>query len=137
MSYAEKRKVWEAFYAVYSKESHGIDEVEMYIEKVCNSAVIIGAYDGKKIVGFVAFYANDYESKVAYITQILVIDQYRNRKIGEMLINACQDKCREKGFTILKLEVNKNNENAQGFYEHLNFKKEVEKEKSYYMIKKI
>ena len=104
-SYAEKKSVWNAFYDVYPEQSHGIDEIDIYIEKVCKSAVIIAAYDGKKIVGFVAFYVNDYERKMAYITQILVTGQYRNRKIGEKLINACEKECREKGFTTLKLEA--------------------------------
>lgn len=136
-SLREKRIVWELFFAEYPKESHGISEIEKYIDKVCDFANIIIAYDGNIIIGFIAFYANDYEKKIAYITQILVSSQYRNRRIGEMLINACEVFCRDKGFQELKLEVKNENIRAQKFYKRHNFEKETEKEKSFYMIKKI
>lgn len=134
-SYEEKMRVWDAFFKVYPNNTHRIENVDDYINKVVKNARIIAIQQGDDTVGFVAFYANDLKSGVAYITQILVVDEYRHLKFGKALLEAVEKTSREEGFSVLRLEVNKTNTNAMSFYEHHGFVRMDEKEHTYYMQK--
>lgn len=136
-SHEEKERVWEAFFKVYPNGTHGIENIDTYIEKVVNHARIIAVYDAEVVVGFVAFYANDVETGVAYITQILVVEEYRHFKLGKALLDAFENVSKDNGFKTLRLEVNKANVNAIGFYNHLGFVRETETEKSFYLRKQL
>lgn len=137
LSYEAKKGVWDAFFKVYSDNSHGIQNIDNYIEKVSKLARIIAAYDNEQVIGFIAFYANNYDEKIAYLTQGLVIKDYQKCNIGKKLFKACEVVCKKEGFKYLKLEVNKDNINAIGFHSHYGFVKKEEKENSFYMVKEI
>lgn len=133
----EKKAVWDCFLEQYPNESHGINQIEDYIEKVNKNAIFFVCMNYGKVEGFIAFYANDFESGQAYITQLLVSKSFRDKKIGRKLIDVCEDECKKMGFRFLKLEVDKENKNAIGFYEHMGFQVDSDSKKSFYMIKNI
>lgn len=132
-----QRDVWQLFFKEYPNGTHGIVNVDEYVEKVCQYARVIAAYFENKVIGFIAFYANDLVSKTAYITQILVSEEYRKYKVGKALLELCEAECVKEGFELLRLEVNNCNLNAIGFYLHHGFKRCEEKVTSFYMTKEI
>lgn len=74
-----------------------------------------------KIAGLIAFYANDYISKKAFITSILVSETERGKGIGTKLIKCAEEICEIEGFKKVCLEVNADNVIAIDFYKRLGY----------------
>lgn len=133
ISQEEKHEVWKILDLVYDEIT--IPNYEEYKEKVCQHAQILKAVYNGIIVGFVAFYANNIETKQAYITQIIVLKEYQNKHIGHMLLTKCFDYSRDVGMKECKLEVYNDNLNAIAFYKKNGFCfKENASEKSKYFL---
>ena len=136
-TYEQKKEVWELFFRMFPNGNHGIENVAEYIEKVCRFArVLIACKDGG-LVGFIAFYANDFCTGTAYVTQFLIDEKYRKKGVGRCLLSKCEEECKKNAFGVIKLEVKKDNKNAIAFYGNCGFVVDVEKEKSIYMVKKL
>ncbi len=104
-------------------------------EKINKNASFLWVYN-QDICGYVAMYANDYVSEVAYITLLAVKTEYQRKHIGNMLLCACYEVAKEKGMKVIKLEVRKENEKALYFYKRNGFEIESEaSENSFYMIR--
>jgi len=56
-----------------------ISDVDSYVNKIINNADF--AIEDKK--GFIAYYANDFTSKKAYITMVIIDKKYRGKQIGK------------------------------------------------------
>lgn len=98
--------------------------------------VYVLCVDGKN-AGMIAFYSNDEIGKTAYITLIGVKKNFRNLGLGKQLLKFCESVSIEKGFTKIKLEVNKLNETAIRFYIRNGFSQISQDEKSLYMMKEL
>jgi len=72
-----------------------------------------------KIVGFVATVPSG--TKVARILMLAVLPEWRNKSLGQMLVEALYAICLEKGMGTIILEVRKSNKEAISFYERLGF----------------
>ncbi len=133
----DKENVWKIFHKMYSTGNHAIDNIEGYIAKVTNHARFIAAYDEDEVVGFIAFYANDLSLEFAYVTQFLVSRDYQNRKIGQGLLKAVDNVCKNAGFKYIKLEVNQTNSGAIAVYKKNGYTITKKNESSFYMVKTI
>ena len=136
-TYEQKKGVWELFFRMFPGGSHCIAKVAEYIEKVCKNARILSARKDDELIGFIAFYANDFDTRIAYVTQFLIDGKYRKQGVGRCLLSGCEEACRKCAFEMLKLEVNRDNENAIAFYKHCGFVEDVKKENSFYMVKQL
>ncbi len=74
-------------------------------------------------IGFIAFYDNNQETKVAFLSMIIVSKEYQGQGVGKYLLNKMIEVCRIKGMNSITLEVDKTNENAIVFYEKHGFSK--------------
>ena len=63
--------------------------------------------------------------------------EYQRHHCGQSLLNACEEFSRWKEMQTISLEVLKANTNAQGFYQHLGFTEESERENSYIYSKQL
>ncbi len=63
--------------------------------------------------------------------------EYQLQHCGKALLNACEEFSRWKEMHTISLEVLKANTNAQGFYRHLGFREESERENSYIYAKQL
>lgn len=108
-----------------------------FSKKLSEKAECYIVFFQKAAIGITFFYANDRDNGCGYITLIGVKKDQRSNGTGKKLLNFSIDKMIEKGMKKAKLEVDKDNLNAQGFYEHLGFKKCYEMPKSFYMEKEI
>lgn len=89
-------------------------------------SVIVAKNEQDESMGFIAYYANDTEKKVAFISMIAVLPQYRNMHLGSDLIDYCISDCEEKGMLSLRLEVAIDNAVGMSFYKKKGFVKENE-----------
>lgn len=62
-------------------------DVDLYYEKLSKLATSVVCMDGDKMVGIVAAYCNNMETKVAYIPLVCVDVEYRGQHIATELMN--------------------------------------------------
>lgn len=77
--------------------------------------------DEGKVVGMIAFYANRRGASFAYIPHIYVEPKYRGLGVFSQMLHKIEDYVKSKGFSEIKLEVNKNNQRAQHAYHNHGF----------------
>ena len=102
-----------------------ISDVDSYTNKIINNAEF--AIDNDK--GFIAYYANDFTSKKAYITMVIIDKKYRGKQIGKKLLNKVLEDLRNRGFLSVQLEVDKYNRIAYNLYSSFGFFKKDESDK--------
>lgn len=95
--------------------------IEEYSKKIFNHAVTFEAWKDRKLVGMVACYLNDQESKQGFITSVSVIDSFAARGIGKQLLINCEEYARKWGTKVLALEVNVHNHKAISLYSKAGF----------------
>lgn len=132
----QKEEAWKVVENVYPNIESRIPNHLRYRDKILSKAQILCAENDGRTAGMVAFYCNDFDSKVAYITQIAVMKSSQNKGVGGLLISKCEELSIQNGMLFLRLEVRKENLNAIKFYLKHGF--EFEKEasgNSWYMKK--
>lgn len=92
----------------------------------------------EECIGMLAMYANDQQSKEAYISLIGIENEYQGYHLGEILLELAIIYAKKVGMSSIKLEVNSKNEKAIKFYKKngFNFWKKAS-EKTEYLLKKI
>lgn len=91
-------------------------DIEDYSKKLLNKAECYIYEEKENIRGFVAFYANNYDSKVAYLSIILVDHKFRGKGVGNKLIERMEKCCRKKGFEKIKMEMSSGKEGLKKWY---------------------
>lgn len=102
-----------------------------FSERLYNNAEFCITIIDNRIVGIIAFYAN--RLPVAYITHIYVSSQYRKQGICGKMLNMVKNYSKDKGFTDIMLEVDKNNDVAMSFYQKNGFSKSENRPTKYLM----
>ena len=83
-----------------------------------SQAIILGAEEDEKIVGYCIFY---YVMDEGEIARIGVKEELRGRGIGRGILNAICEFCKAHGVERLLLDVRESNETARRFYEQYGF----------------
>lgn len=136
---SEIRRILDLFDEDFNPSLSSRIDFDEYVSKVCDRAYV---YEAKLLdtLGFIIFYANNLESKTAYISQIAVKKEYKGSSLAQELLNLAIRISQDKGFTYLKLEVNKGNLRAINFYKNNKFvmlDSSSNKKNTSYMIKEI
>jgi ribosomal-protein-alanine N-acetyltransferase len=117
--------------------SERIIDFESYAEKLAKHAIVY-VIKNRDILGFIAFYANNRETNIAYITQLAIKPTEQSRGFGKLLLDKCIEVSKNFGMLTLKLEVYLNNNVAIHFYERNGFKISGKAtQDSMYMIKEL
>ena len=88
-------------------------------------AIVYGAYDKSKLVGFIWGYPRTFfDEKRIFINCLVVNKEYEKQGIGKKLINRLEDFAKENKYDSIDLTVAPFNENAVGFYNHMGFESE-------------
>ncbi|SHH38545.1 GNAT family N-acetyltransferase [Winogradskyella jejuensis] len=112
--------------------SFGIEE---YVLKLVNKSVLYPEYLNDRLIGFIAFYANDTEFKIAYMSMLAVDKSHRGNGIAVKLICKAEDHLKKIGFKYFDLEVLKSNVSAIKLYKKKGFSIIEEGTKRYKMRK--
>ncbi|ASO07972.1 GNAT family N-acetyltransferase [Arenibacter algicola] len=97
-------------------------DIEKYLNKLVSKAKIISIINQDKLEAFIAFYANDVNNEIGYITMLAVDQESQNKSLGKNLLNLTSSILKQQGFKFLDLEVNPNNAVAISLYESQGFK---------------
>lgn len=103
------------------------------LEKIHQKGKFAFAYNGTPL-GYCAFYANDSNTKNAYISLIAVAPEYQKMHIGAKLLDESLATMRAYGMKQCLLEVRKSNHNAFQFYQTKHFTMVGERAESYLMM---
>ena len=107
----------------YNSKEDGICvsmDIEEYAKKLINSAVIL-TYDEKNKIAFIAFYANNTNVKIGFLSMLLVDTDLRGIGIGNMLLKQAEEILKAKGFNKFQLDVLCKNAKAFSFYKRNGF----------------
>ena len=74
-----------------------------------------------RLIGMIAFYANQPDSEVAYIPHVYVASQFRCKGIFKKMLHVVEYRIRVRGYHIIKLEVQNDNNIALLSYERIGF----------------
>lgn len=116
-----------------------VAEREIYadlLQKIYQNGIFVFAYQDNPIA-YCAFYANNMDTKTAYISLIAVNPEYQHLHIGKRLLELCMEIAYERGMRTCSLEVKKNNHSAIRFYQVNGFVFLSERENSFLMEKKL
>ena len=95
-------------------------DFDLLFDKIDRYAFFCIAYR-EDVIGYAAMYANDSQTKVAYITLIGVCQDWQNCGIGSSLMEWCVRIAKSRGMESIKLEVTCDNTSAQNFYKKHGF----------------
>ncbi len=124
------------FLEVFPNLREKISSLDEYAQKLSEFAYVYAVTENSQQVGVLVFYANDRETKTAYISLIGVKKGNERKGIGKDMLNYCQQLSRENGMCKIRLEVDEGNENAIIFYEKNGFSfVDKTKHNSFYMMK--
>lgn len=119
----ELRCAWGVLGRVYDPPlSDSVDDYGAYLDKVAKNAVSLLAIENESVLGGVSFYANDDESRSAFVTQVMVLPEAQGQGIGTLLLEACEEESRRRGMESIKLEVRFDNKGARRLYERMGYR---------------
>ena len=92
-----------------------------YAKKLVQLSVCFEARANKVLVGLVSAYCNDPSHKVAFISSVSVLDEWRHQGIASTLIEQCRLHAIAQGFDSIELEVARDSAKAATLYAKLGF----------------
>jgi ribosomal protein S18 acetylase RimI-like enzyme len=95
--------------------------IEAYSQKIVDKAVTFEAWDNGQLVGLVAAYFNDLQSKTGYITSVSTLPHYQGRGIAKNLLTTSLEHGKSLGFLKVGLEVSERNTPAINLYSQSGF----------------
>lgn len=121
-----KDKIYSLMEGTINKDKgmYQVDNLQSYVDKIMQHACIISIMEDNSLQGFLAYYANNYESKEAFLSMAIIASGSRKLGYGRRLVDFCLIDLVYKGFKKCKTEVNENNTAAInvckkcGFYEY-------------------
>ena len=96
-------------------------DINDYAKKIASKAIRFEAWSGGKLVGLVAAYCNDRETRIAYITSVSVLKAWTGKGIAARLMSQCAEHAKASGMRQISLEVASDNTPAIKLYEKSGF----------------
>lgn len=92
-----------------------------YIKKIKDNAEFVTCSVTGELAAFIAFYCNDPNKNISFISMVLTKPKYRGKKFTKCLLNAVVNLVRERGFDVCQLEVRNQNSEAISLYQKNGF----------------
>lgn len=96
-------------------------EIPDYAQKIASKATRFEAWSTGTLIGLVAVYCNDQETRIAHITSASVMKAWTGKGIAARLISRCVDHAKATGMRQIGLEVAADNMPAINLYEKSGF----------------
>jgi ribosomal protein S18 acetylase RimI-like enzyme len=93
-----------------------------YASKIVSSAERFEAWASGALVGLVAAYCNDTDTRTAHVTSVSVSPEYRHHGLASRLLGECVEFVKRRQFIGISLDVDQENPRAVGLYEAKGFK---------------
>lgn len=95
-------------------------EIAGYAQKIARKAMRFEAWE-RTLVGLLATYCNDAERRLAYISSVSTLAEWRGKGVASRLLEQCITYARCGGFEIVELEVDCENMGSRRLYEKQGF----------------
>ena len=125
--------VLEDLYSIHKSCDHDFDpplssrtNIRFYCEKLFKNAERISVDFKDKMAGVLCIYMNDSLGKIAFVSSVAILADYRRLGLGNLLLAKAVSLSKEREMTKIRLEVGKKNSAALDLYRKHGF--EVEKE---------
>lgn len=106
------------------------------INKLSANACFVTVRNNEKIIALIAYYMNI--KPLCYITHLSVLESFRRRGIATRMLHYLEKEALSKGFSLMKLEVKKDNYQALNLYQQNHFTiLENNNNSGYYMEKQL
>lgn len=103
--------------------SLGGQSIDSYVDKLLAHAALLTWHEEGKLIGLVAYYCNDPQSGVAFISMVAVAESYQRGKLATILMQAVLASIRTRSFRVCRLHVHRDSLAAISLYQKLGFKK--------------
>ena len=124
------------FDCIFPKLGEKAHDYNLFAQKLTQNAVVCVVKENNETCGLSAFYANDFENRVAFITLFGILPKYQRKHLGKQLMEYCCTESISRGMKHIRLEVDLDNSRAIVFYEQNGFvKSDVYTPTSVYMEK--
>ncbi len=97
-------------------------DIPNYAEKIKNNAKIISYFDNGNLIAFIAFYCNDLETRIGFMSMLAVDKKNQGKGLAKNLIYSSIEFLKNENFHKYRLEVFKKNIKAINLYIKLGFK---------------
>jgi len=104
--------------------------ISEYSEKIFNKAINFEAWDNERLIGLVSMYINEEDTSFGYITDISIINEYKNRGIASNLLKKWIKYSKDINLNWISLKVDTKNVSAVNLYNKFNFMEEKHKNSS-------
>ena len=104
-----------------------------YSEKIFKKAINFEAWDNERLIGLVAMYINEEDTLFGFITNVSIINVYKNRGIASNLLKKCIKYSKDINLNWISLKVDTKNVSAVNFYKKFNFIEEKHKNSSSFL----
>lgn len=120
----------------YKSESLSDERLNNLSNKYKDFGKIMIATDYDEIFGYIAYYRNNFEKCIAYISTVVIKKEFRGFGIGKTLLEKVILDCKLHGFKEIKLEVDNNNNRAISLYSKMGFVRtqSASRDSSYYSL---
>ncbi|WP_413667286.1 GNAT family N-acetyltransferase [Mucilaginibacter sp. Mucisp86] len=118
-----KSKIFDLMNMLVNDESglFEVGDLDSYIDKLIEKACIITIMEQDVLHGFLAYYANDYNNKVGFISMLIVDPSTKRMGYGRRLVEFALKDLTLKGFEKCRTEVNADNIKAVNICKRLGF----------------
>lgn len=96
-------------------------DIKEYAKKIHKNAFTFEAWKAGELIGLVAVYCNNAETKTAFITSVSVFNQYMGKGISSELLKECINFVKKQSYKSINLEVNAANASAIALYKKFKF----------------
>jgi ribosomal protein S18 acetylase RimI-like enzyme len=108
--------------AAFIPPLHDRVDIGAYAHKIHARAVTIEAWENQSLVGLVAAYLNDVDSRSGFITSVSVAAEVVGRGVAKELLRHCIAHATTLGFRNIQLETAPNNPRALRLYREVGFR---------------
>lgn len=96
-------------------------DIPEYAQKIASAATCFEAWSDGMLIGLVAVYCNDLQTRTAHITSVSVLQEWTGQGIAARLMDQCVVHAKSAGLQQMGLEVAADNRSAIALYEKFGF----------------
>lgn len=100
----------------YNQSYNNEKAINTLSEKFSKFGVVLALYLDNDLAGFISFYANDFDTKKAFLSMIIIRRGFQRKGVGTALLNEMEKYCIENGFNEIISEVDDKNIKSKSFF---------------------
>ena len=133
-----RTQIYDLMYPLINNGSgiYEVDDLAAYIDKLLKKACIISITDQDVLQGFLAYYANDPDKQVGFLSMLVVSPSAQRMGYGRRMVEFCLTDMVLKGYKICRTEVKENNMMAINICKRTGFSLVAKKDK-YLVMEKV